>query len=193
MCSQLMVEHMEQYKTFHAFSWHFWFDALPFFPWNCFQAVTFWSNPWWCLNPVEFEVGEGWSRRWWWLFGLLTLTSGTSCSALAQDVCVRVGILGQAVRGSSHRYVSLLWSLPALICRVWAIDASCHVRGWRLAPLLGQLEKESNRHFSYGSVRGARTILSFYLPIKLTKPNILLKVMCLLSSCTDHVLHFEHS
>lgn len=51
-------------------------------------------------------------------FGLLILTSGTSCSALAQDACVRVGVLRQAMRDCSHRYVSFLCSLPALICRV---------------------------------------------------------------------------
>lgn len=40
--------------------------------------------------------------------------------------------------------------------------------GWRLSPLLGQLEKESCYNVSYGSVKEARIMLYFYLSISLS-------------------------
>lgn len=70
--------------------------------------------------------------------------------------------------------------------------------GWRLSPLLGQLQKENCYNVSYRSVNVARIMLYFYLSISLSSSpslNKLLnfKVVCLFPSCTDHVLHFEHS
>lgn len=114
--------------------------SSPFFPWNCFRALTFWSSPSWCLNPVEFEVGERWSRRWWWLFALLTLTSGTSCSALARGACVGAGVLGRAVEGllaqirlSFAPWQLLSAELELLMLPVMRTDGDCHLSwgSWR--------------------------------------------------------------
>lgn len=187
MCSELMGEHMEQYKTCYALSRLLCFDKLSFFSLlNCFQPIKFYSSPQWSLNRVEFEVGEWWSKRWWWLFNLLTQTSGASCTSsrcLSQGWCAETRLLTQVglypmFPASSYLQFELL--MPSVVC------------GWRVSPLLVQLEKK-RYHFGYGPVMGAWTMLSFYLPIKLTKPNTLLNLMCLLSFCTDHVLHFEYS